>query len=57
MNRFAPVALAVGLMAAPAALAGSHEGTITNWEKDPEAGLARARAIGLPTMLFFTADW
>lgn len=28
-----------------------------NWEKDYEKGLARARAEGLPMLLYFGADW
>jgi len=59
MHGLKTAALAAALLAGAAAptLAGSHTGAIENWEMDPEAGLQKARAKGLPAMLFFTADW
>lgn len=47
--------LTLALALAGTALAG-HEGKIT-WEKDPAKGFQRAKAEGLPAMVFFTADW
>ena len=38
------------------ALAQGHYGHI-GWERDPEAGLARAKAEGRAALLYFTAEW
>ena len=42
--------------ALPALAGGAHSGKVT-WERDPQKGFQRARAEGLPTMTWFTAEW
>ena len=53
--RISSWAAALVVAVAAPALAG-HEGKLT-WETDPQKGLAKAKAAGLPGMLFFTAEW
>lgn len=49
------VALAVLLGAAPAARA-DHKGKVP-WVEDPAVGMQKAKALGRPAMLFFSAEW
>ncbi|MEZ6183576.1 MAG: hypothetical protein R3F62_01030 [Planctomycetota bacterium] len=56
--RYSPLIVAVAAFSACTGShgTGSHRGKIANWE-EPQAGMAKASAEGLPMMMFFTADW
>ncbi|MEZ6183574.1 MAG: hypothetical protein R3F62_01020 [Planctomycetota bacterium] len=47
---------AAALVAVASPSLAAHKGKIDNWE-EPQAGMAKANAKGLPMMMFFTADW
>jgi hypothetical protein len=55
MVRLSTITAALLLFAAGSAFAGGG-GKLT-WEKDVDAGLAKAKKSGMPAALYFTADW
>lgn len=57
MRRSAFLSAALALAGAFPVLAGGAHGGKVEWEKDPQKGFQRARAEGLPTMTWFTAEW
>lgn len=57
MRRSAILSAALALAGALPALADGAHGSKVGWEKDPAKGFQRAKAEGLPTMTWFTAEW
>ncbi len=50
------LAIALGLLVTAGVHAAGHEGGIA-WERNPAAGLAKARSDNKGAMLYFTAAW